>query len=368
MHVVLKLPDYVSNHGAVIGNYVRLALECDVLEVLQQAPAADVTTLLRAASHQQVAALVAVLARLSDSDVTVHAKQFLRSLPLFDVTTGSAKSMRVSVEEVGRAAPEHGIPVTLEEAYLALPTSESRSLARKLDVDFMSPAQLLVHAVLPKIQQRFLPYHKIEEIMVYVLDNIHMFKADDPEIIERLSDVPFVTTTCASGEPKKPRELFDPESSLLTGFFEDESVFPGGRYVSSHLLMLLRKMKLKGDGDISAKDVLYAALHVEDMLDAGKDVSRKTQALSQYLIDQPAVVQRDVNGRALGAWLADIAWVPVLSTRVPLYPHSLPWAGGAVLAAKPSETVALDAAFLAGSSTCVCSQHFPQQVRSDGVY
>ena len=67
IHVVMELPDYVLAHGAVIGNYVRLALETDVLEVMQVTCEGDMGKLkevMKKANGEQIDALVTVLSKV----------------------------------------------------------------------------------------------------------------------------------------------------------------------------------------------------------------------------------------------------------------------------------------------------------------
>ena len=364
IHVVRELPDYVIAHGAVIGNYVRLALETDVLEVIQVAckkEASKLQDVMRNASDEQVGALISVLCKLPERDLTGAAKAFIRSLPLFELISPSCEGARVCVNEVEKAAPDHDLPVTLEEPYLKLTTEDSRTLARKLGVVFVSPGELLVESVLPKIQQRFVTNEKIQEIMKHVLENIHHFTKDVPELYGILANVPFVVTS--TGHPMKPCELFDPESRLLRDLFADENVFPCEPYSSGDTLILLRKMKLKDEKNITAKDFMYAAMRTEDMVDLERDPSNKSRALLQFLCNQQDILETDVNTRKLCEWLQDIAWVPVLREKIQMYPSELRWMGDDVIVAKPREMVTRDLGFL-GSHVLVCAEHLPKKVQN----
>ena len=332
LRIVESLPWYVQNHPAVMGNYIRLPVPEDVVELMhiacQKTGKGRFIQTIMDSSEDEKLALARLCSMIPRKQISSLLKNFLRSLPLFKtVQSTSTHPDYASVNQVSQAAPAHTLPVTVMERLLDVSSKEHRELGLLLGVTFLDVATIFKNSVIPQLNQSMLTPDDAEKLMLHVFGNIQNLMKEDPHLLATLSDVSFVRTT---GGLAKPSSLFDPSVPLLRSLFIGEQVFPCGVYEQQENLVLLRKMGLRDASKITAKDILYSMAVCEDMTATEDGCLQKEKGLAilKYLDLNQQLLMEEVNGKLLLEWGMDLTWVPVLQTRPENFPNSLPWPAG----------------------------------------
>ncbi len=103
---------------------------------------------------------------------------------------------------------------------------------------------------------------QVRTVMVYVLENLYVLSRENTWFVERLRQVPFITTR-GSGL-RCPWDLYDPEAPALLDLLYGQDVFPAGQYASPAYLVLLRQLALRTEDDLTASDIYTCALSIEE--------------------------------------------------------------------------------------------------------
>ena len=323
--VVDGLAEHVRCHAAVVGSFVRLPLHEDVVDAIFAARRkVDVATVFRdETTEEEKLELLALIGNVSRQSIDVEQLNFLRTLPIFKSTRSTAdRPQFVSAADVKKAHASHGI-VTLEEAFIDVSSSEARTAATTLQVAILKEGSFIKDHVLSEIKNRRLKPEDVQKCMRYVFDNIQVLQRDDPQLLQRLVDISFVTTK--AGHVVSPTSVYDPTDTTLRALFVGEdNHFPGEFYDSPENLIILRKIGMKTASNVSARDILYTAAQVETMCSTMADDTRqKAEALLTFLTSHTDLLWEEVNGGRLVDWLKDIAWVPVYAVKPEQFPVDL---------------------------------------------
>ena len=360
LEVVEDLPDYVETHAAVVGNYIRLPLPEDVMDAISTAVRVnkapeplekirDLTTL------EEKRKLRSLLSRVNPGALGQPQKDILGSLPIFEVYNKDPEAPVecVSLDEVGKAAPLSMPPIDITSRLVDLSDREALGLAKIIGVVPMTTAALLSETVLQDCAQGRCTQETIHEVMTYITEHMPALIAEDPNFLDFLKDIPFVTT--CSGCMACPKDLFSPESAFLKQLFYGEDVFPSEDFCNGSFMSLLRQLGLREESSVCAGEILTSAKHVEliGVMHHDKDedpaIVAKAEAILQFLTRNPSVLQDTVDGEMLSACLLKVAWVPTQKECPPLFPSSLPWFQAGKSFSRPSEVKSLDWFPLVGS-------------------
>ena len=336
------LPEYVRCHAAVVGNYVRLPLSQDIVQVMFNAyqlhSDAERQVALEAVRCETSAAQKAdirdMIARLELHTLDTCHVRFLRTLPIFECLRHSSSEEAVyrSVQEVSLIAPVKHISFPLDTRYLTAADDQiATKAAEMLGARFVSIASMLKS----QLASRPLDEASADCLSQLVFDNFPSYYADDSSIVETLSAVSFVRT--ARGHLAAPSALFDPECVELRLLMPDADVFPADSY--SEVLQHMRTLGLKALAHITADDLLQTMIRIEKLgscADTFASARASSLAVIRYLDSHSECLWHQVNGQSLLQWAGCLRWVAVVTDRPAMYPESLAWAGSEALLHVPT--------------------------------
>ena len=318
--VVERLVDYVHCHAAVVGSFVRLPLPEDVVDVLLTASHKnDVVTALRDhTTEEEKLELLALIGKLNRDGIGVKHRTFLCTLPIFKSTHSTEGQPHfVSAAEVN-AAHSSRCTVTLIEAFIDVSTKEAMSAATNLKVNILNEVNFVKGHILSEMRNRSMQPGDVQTCMQYVFDNIQMLQRDDPKLMHHFTDIPFITTE--GGVVLPPNSVYDPtDGTLQKLFLGEDNHFPSGFYNSPESLAVLRNIGMKTIKELSANDILYAAIQIDKSRTVTEDTRQKAETLLMCLISNYNTLKDEVNGKQLVDWLRHLAWVPTCNDM----PHGL---------------------------------------------
>lgn len=323
---------YVRSHAAVMGNYVRLPLPEDVLLAIVTVCKTKTTSVIQdfvsRTSQDDKRELRNILSKVNPKMIGESHKAFLRTLPIFDVVKSGSDEVAelVCVESVGKGAPSSMPPICIKEKLLDLSQHDSKVLAELLGVKVVSTSELLSTIVFAELVSGGIQHENMDTTVQYVIENLPKLMKEDPGFVDHLTKLPFVPKS--TGEYVKPCDVFDSESEFLQKFFYGENMFPSGKYTESHQLMFLRQLGLQDERSISALHVVRSVVKIEELVKAGEDkpkAEEKAQAVLKFLNKKPNILTVVLRDKTLASWLTNIAWLPTLRERPPLYPETLEW-------------------------------------------
>ena len=336
--IVDDLPEYVRFHAAVVGNYVRLPLSEDIVEVMYNAyqlhggkKSLDCVRCQTTAAEK--ADVRELMARVQPSGLEACHMQFLRMLPVFKCVesgAGSTDPVYSSVEEVGQVAPVKNISISVNARYLAVVDDENAAkAAAMLGTKFVPVASILKEQLQAKLHSSMLDEDTADCLSQMVVKNFPVYCTEDPSIAETLCKVPFVRTS-VNGRLAAPSTLYDPESSEVQVLLPDADIFPADGYCQPEVLGYLRKMGLKTVKNITADELLSGIIRIEKLAASG-DTFAAARASSLAMIDflggHTDYLRQEVNGQLLLKWASSLHWVATMLERPVMYPESLAWCG-----------------------------------------
>ena len=332
-YITDDLPECVRCHASVIGNYVRLPLSEDIVEVMYNAyqlhgGQASLEAVRCQTTAAQKADVRELIAGLQPGALKMCHIRFLRMMPVFEcVQSGTASSEPVycSVQEVGCVAPVKLISFPVDTPYLTVADDQSaRKAAEMLEAKFVTIASILKEQLASKLLEE----GTADSVSQMVVTNFPSYYAEDPNIVETLSKVSFVRTV--KERLAAPSALFDPECPELHLLLPDADVFPADSYRQPEVLGYLRKMGLKSVKNITAGDLLNSLIHIEKLgTSADTYAAARASSLSMIKFFDSHVdsLWHEVNGQLLLKWASCLRWVAAMSERPAMYPESLAWSG-----------------------------------------
>ena len=240
-------------------------------------------------------------------------KTYVSCLPIFETLT----KVFVSKKHGLGAAPEDPLPVAPKGDFIDVSDKESRDMAGLLEIGIPTLTEFVCDKIFPDVARRCYSEEDIDKLMSFVIERYHVHLLADDKFEEIMRALPFVPTN--SGRVVA-EGIFDPREALLQEIFADEDVFPVTElYLNPQFLVILEKLGMKSEEEISVHDLLKSAKKVTDVPNSVK-ARQKSEAIMAYLEKNPRKLKETFSGKDLGSLLCDIKWVSALRKK----PHGFP--------------------------------------------
>ena len=334
--VLTDCPTFVTHHPSVIGIFVHPPSVAGVLKALEVSSSKMAGGMFpeivrKRFSTDEKHVLRSFLASVRQRDLKKEQTIVLQSLPIFE--TLSKKF--VSKNDGFCAAPLRPLPIPALQDLIDISQEDSRDLAILLQVRILKPTELLCEMIFPDIHKGKFSGEQIDQLMPYVFKQFDDVIRLDATFKRKMKELPFVPTQKQRVTPPK---VFDPRNEILRKIFACEDLFPAGKvYNQPAALVMLEKLGMKKEDDITAKELLESARLVTSSLrppsknqkqfystPQSSTAKQKSKAILQYLNNNPGKLLETINNQQLGALLRDICWVSILQERTPQYPPTLP--------------------------------------------
>ena len=235
-------------------------------------------------------------------------KSILRCLPLLDKLDGTYSAALESGQPLSVASPKFQLPDGFNfrkaNQIISCFEVESQQLVRFLDLKPIDPADIFSQFLFPDIELGSV-YSREEtsSIMLWILER--KCEIENQRFLEEMKKLSFVNTK--SGKLKRPRELYDPNDSMVADLFlgEDDK-FPSEEFCK--LIQTLKELGLKAKEMITPSDLLDVAakIHMSDYQDALK----KVQAMVKIFQENPEHLQTIMVGIPFVSKLSELKWLP----------------------------------------------------------
>ena len=379
--VLTDSPTFVTHHPSVIGVFVHPPSIAGLLKALEVSSSKMAGGMFpeivrKGFSTDEKRVLRSFLANIRQGDLKKKETILLQSLPIFE--TLSKKF--VSKNDGLCAAPLRSLPIPPLQDLVDISQEDSRYLATLLQVRILKPTELLCEMIFPDIHKGKFSGEQIDRLMQYVFKQFDDVITSDATFERKMKELPFVPTQKQRVTPPK---VFDPRNEILIKLFAHEDVFPAGTvYNDPATLIMLEKLGMKTEDDITAKELLESARLVTSSLQLPSKnqkpsystlqlstAKQKSKAILQYLHNNPGKLVETINNRQLGSLLGDICWVSRLQERTPQFPPTLPWwsivqAGKERYFFKPTELKSYHYASLIGTVSPVVDSDLSSEVSS----
>ena len=252
-----------------------------------------------------------------ESSLEPQAKQLLRSLPLFETLN---KSFVSGEQELCAAPPEGSYPVPPRRDLIDVAHGDSKNLAHLLDIRCLSPTEFFLDVVVPDVRGGNYSNGEIDRIMGFVMERFQVYASEDARFEEALTNLPFVPS---ENRRERAMDLFDPGVELLKRMLAEEDVFPvGEQYTNPPALVVLKKLGMKSEKQISAEDLYRSARKISQMSNL-EEAKQKSEIILSYLDSYSTKLQQTVSGVTLTQLLRDVPWVSKAKERPFGVPASL---------------------------------------------
>ena len=246
--------------------------------------------------------------------------ELIKSLPIHENTNSQ---VLVSIDECQEIFPN--VPSDLIPCNTLLKCTDRSQITfvEKLEGRLMSEEELILKYLLPEIEAGESTAHYISKLnFVMKTATLGLFNNSDlaREIRRKLKSIDFVTAD--NGERRKPLELFEPSERLTKLFKGEVGRFPSKDFSTESKLSLLRKLDLKTEKCVTAKDITDCIQMVAGSEDFRETEKRnKAQNIAIHLTDHIDLL----NDRELKRILETESWIPIEKQRPKHYPSSLEW-------------------------------------------
>ncbi|XP_070555367.1 sacsin-like [Ptychodera flava] len=350
--IVLSHPAEYLRHSQ-LKKYINSMTPNGVLEVLIKCGLTKYRNL-EAASCIEKVSLRRLLARLLPSELPSEGGKFISQLPIFDVLSRSGRisdsdtPLYSTLENPLAPSVSDELPknIPLKTYMVTTDDPDSQKITSLLGIKPLKLIEVISKYILPDIQNGFYQSEEIDEIMVWIFQNLFRLKSEDAMLPHSLRLIPFVKTDDLTRF--RPNELFDPEDSILKILLDGQNVFPIQPYCHLEIVVVLRDLGLKRTSDLTARDLLSSALKCHDENNTGTPNIERAKALLQCLDHSPDVLLNEIHGKPLYEHLKTIKWVPRLKHRTNDYPAMLPWFQDDMSLYKPSDIYTMDHASCVG--------------------
>ncbi|ELT96105.1 hypothetical protein CAPTEDRAFT_195081 [Capitella teleta] len=369
IYVIADLPDFIKLHPLVSRKYVYSPSYIGVIQALEQLCEINgdgfATKCLQTLEDEDRRTLRRLFAKVSEYEMSSKHRHILERLPLFETVEGSGgqSSRFVPFVEVSLTAPAEELPVHVSRPLLALRDTHSVNLARVLGVKELTVAELLMEHIFPDIENMTYENEDVEKLMIYVLKQFHSFQSQGEQFKATLRVLPFL--------PRKdmlltPDRFYDPDNELLQEMFFDEDNFPSGSYAEPSIVAILGEIGLRGVHDVEPEDLLESACCITDLINNESDqkaVISKADAIMNYLVKHPHILEHDCQGTPLREALKEVVWVRRMDTMPTFYPKCLSWFEGDLFC-KPAAMVCRKYAHLVGSVMPTLALDVPESMQT----
>ena len=252
-----------------------------------------------------------------ESSLEPQAKQLLRSLPLFETLN---KTFVSGEQDLCAAPPEGSYPVPPRRDLIDVANDDSKRLAHLLDIRCLSPTEFFLDVVFPDVREGNYSSGEIDKIMGFVMERFQVYASEDARFEEALANLPFVPS---ENRRARAMDLFDPGVELLKRMLAEEDVFPvGEQYTNPAALVVLKKLGMKSEKQISAEDLYRSARKISQMSNL-EEAKQKSETIFSYLDSYSTKLQQTISGVKLTQLLRDVPWVSEVKVRPFGVPASL---------------------------------------------
>ena len=304
--IIQQCPSYLTLHPAVVNAFIYPPSPHGVLKALS-ACSSVVGSNKHSLTDKGKRSLRKFFSK--ESSLEPQAKQLLRSLPLFETLN---KSFVSGEQDLCAAPPEGSYPVPPRRDLIDVANDDSKSLAHLLDIRCLSPTEFFLDVVFPDVRGGNYSNGEIDRIMGFVMERFQVYASEDARFEEALTNLPFVPS---ENRRERAMDLFDPGVELLKRMLAEEDVFPvGEQYTNPTALVVLKKLGLKSEKEISADDLYRSARKISQMPNL-EEAKRKSAAILSYLDSYSTKLQQTVSGVTLTQLLRDVPWVSEVKER-----------------------------------------------------
>ena len=304
--IIQECPSYLTLHPAVINAFIYPPSPHGVLKVLSAC-----SSVVESNKHSLTDEGKRSLRKFFSKESTLEpqAKQLLRTLPVFETLNRSF----VSAEEDACAAPpEDSYPVAPRRVLIDVTHDDSKRLAHLLDIRCLSPIEFFLEIVFPDVRGGNYSNGEIDRIMGFVMERFQVYASEDARFEEALTNLPFVPS---ESRRERAMDLFDPGIELLKRMLAEEDVFPvGEQYTNPTSLVVLKKLGIKSEKEISAEDLYRSARKISQMPNL-EEAKQKSATILSYLDSYSTKLQQTVSGVTLTQLLRDVPWVSEVNER-----------------------------------------------------
>ena len=310
--VIEELPLFIGQHPVVTRSFVHAPFPQDVLKAL-----------LTSHNNQRISmssitsggkrSLRNFLSTLSSLDVL--EKELLRGLPLLETLSNSF----VSVQNGFSAAPESLFPVDLQSEFLDVRQPDAKKFALLLEIRIPTETDFLIEELFPAIRDKSYSDEAIDKLMAFLIERFTVYARSDDRFVEAMVSLPFVPTLRGR---VRATEVFDPRNKQLLEIFADEDVFPTGKqYMDPAALVVLEKLGLKNEDEITPEDIYESAGKVTVMSVSAK-AEIKSKAIMQFLSRKAQLLNESIR-----PLLQNMQWMSCLRKKPQGFPGSLKFFG-----------------------------------------
>ena len=342
--IIQECPSYITLHPAVINAFIYPPSPHGVLKALS-ACSSVVESNKHSLTDEGKRSLRKFFSK--ESSLEPQAKQLLRTLPLFETLN---KSFVSGEQGLCAAPPEGSYPAHPRRDLIDVTDDDSKKLAHLLDIRCLSPIEFFLEVVFPDVRGGNYSNAEIDRIMEFVMERFQVYASEDARFEESLANLPFVLS---KNRRARAMDLFDPGIALLKRMLSEEDVFPVGElYTNPATLIVLKKLGMKSEKQISADDLYRSARKISQMSNL-KEAKEKSAAILVYLESNSTKLQQTVSGVTLKQLLRDVPWVSEVKERPFGVPASLykTEESGIPYFYKPTEVTCEDKVNLIGTVT-----------------
>ena len=304
--IIQECPCYLTLHPAVINAFIYPPSPHGVLKAL---PACS--SVVESNKHSLTDEGKRSLRKFfsKESSLEPQAKQLLRTLPLFETLN---KCFVSAEEDLCAAPPEGSYPVPPRRVLIDVTNDDSKRLAHLLDIRCLSPTEFFLEVVFPDVRGGNYSNEEVDRIMGFVMERFQVYASEDARFEEALANLPFVPS---ESRRERAMDLFDPGIELLKRMLAEEDVFPvGEQYTNPTSLAVLKKLGMKSEKEISAKDLYRSASKISQMPNL-EEAKKKSATILSYLDSNSTKLQQTVSGVTLTQLLRDVPWVSEVNER-----------------------------------------------------
>ena len=353
--IIQECPYYLTLHPAVINAFIYPPSPHGVLKALS-ACSSVVESNKHSLTDEGKRSLRKFFSK--ESSLEPQAKQLLRTLPLFETLN---KSFVSGEQDLCAAPPEGSYPAHPRRDLIDVTDDDSKKLAHLLDIRCLSPIEFFLEVVFPDVRGGNYSNGELDRIMEFVMERFQVYASEDARFEESLANLPFVPS---KNRRARAMELFDPGIALLKRMLSEEDVFPvGEQYTNPATLVVLKKLGMKSEKQISADDLYRSARKISQMSNL-KEAKEKSAAILVYLKSNSTKLQQTVSGVTLKQLLRDVPWVSEVKERPFGVPASLykTEETGIPYFYKPTEVTCEDKVNLIGTVTPIVGVHSSSQL------
>ena len=304
--IIQQCPSYLTLHPAVVNAFIYPPSPHGVLNALS-ACSSVVGSNKHSLTDEGKRSLRKFFSK--ESSLDPQAKQLLRTLPLFETLN---KVFVSGEEDLFAAPPEGSYPVSPRQDLIDVTHDDSKRLARLLGIRCFSPIELFLEILIPDVKGGYYSDEEMDRLMRFVMERFQVYAGADPRFLGAMKSLPFVPS---KNRRVRAMDLFDPGIELLKRILAEEDVFPvGEQYTNPAALVVLNKLGMKSEKEISAEELYCSARKISQMSNL-EEAKRKSETIMSYLESNSTTLQQTVSGVTLTQLLRDVPWVSEVNER-----------------------------------------------------